>query len=77
MTLKFRIILTLSEITIQQAPRAKLGLSGHNGKIFAYRRSVLRCITVTENTRWAEICNALIKGAQRRFYGRRHTWVID
>ena len=47
----------------KQAPRAKTWFRiGHNGEKYLHTggRS-LGCITVTENTRWAEIYNALIK----------------
>ena len=47
----------------KQAPRAKTWFRiGHNGEKYLHTggRS-LGCITVTKNTRWAEIYNALIK----------------
>ena len=75
MTLKFRIILTLSNKIFgnkRQEPKAGLELGIMEKDICIRAVGHSGCITVTENTRWAEVDNALV-GAQRRFCERRHT----
>ena len=64
MTLKFRIILTLSEQDTRnkrQEPKLGLELGIMEKKYLHTGGRSLGCITITKNTRWAEIYNALIK----------------